>query len=167
MISSLTNLKNDYKVMDLKSLQSLFIATDLAFNSLPVLDPIWFRQKSFTFSKSFILQVIDVVDISLPLDQRKIGSFNSKKMTPKVLLSDGYTAVAALILSTIDFPVLSPRVKIVVPVGTISRYGIILLHQYSLIQPEPSPPVKCFFKTFQMSFQVIRTPWKIILLFSY
>jgi hypothetical protein len=112
-----------------------FLALDLSVTSSPVLSPGNFSHPQFTFSKSALLQVHEILDISLAAPQR-LNLEVSPSPTFKILLSDGFVPVVALTKGLFPqlSPALLPGLKLVVKPGVVTRFGVILLESHRSVE---------------------------------
>jgi hypothetical protein len=112
-----------------------FLHLDLSRTSERVLLPGNFTLPVFQFANPVMLQVHEIVDISLPVAQR-LSLEVSSKPTFKLLLSDGFTHVIALTKGLFPqlSPTLLPGVKIVVRRGCVARFGVIFFESYQSVE---------------------------------
>ena len=106
-----------------------FLHTDIRETSAPALDPAALALPCFRFGKTTLLQVDEIVNITVPLHDRL--ELKNTKGTMKMLVSDGFCSTAAITKDEISEiqPRLVPGVKIMVRQGTEMRFGVILIRK--------------------------------------
>jgi hypothetical protein len=112
-----------------------FLQSDLSRTSKPVLVPGDFTLPQLKFSKAALLQIHEIVDITLPSPQR-LNLEVSSKPTFKLLLSDGFTLTVAITKGLFPHfsPTLLPGLKIVINSDTMCRFGVIFLESFRNVE---------------------------------
>ena len=106
-----------------------FLHADIGKTSTPVLDPTILMLPCFHFGQTTLLQIDEIVNISVPQGERLL--FSAKEETLKVLLSDGFSSVVGLTKDVIEElkPSLVPGVKIMLRKGVEMRFGVVFLRK--------------------------------------
>jgi hypothetical protein len=115
--------------IDSAQLLAEFLTLDLQQTSEPSLPPTILTAPVHRLTDPILLQIAEIVDITLPLTQR--ANFEiSKTPTFKLLLSDGFTHYIGLTCGMFPqlSPLLMPGVKILVRSGTTIRFGVFLFN---------------------------------------
>lgn len=101
------------------------------------------REAKFEIPYHILLQIEEVVDISLPFEQRIMLEFDQYNGTFKLLLSDGHNLFCGLISADESplTPQSKPGAKILIKKGTIVRFGVIFLNTESFIFIGGSSPI--------------------------
>ena len=118
-------------ITDPQLIIDFFLNNDLHTTSDPVIDPESFLYEDYILESTILVQIDEIVDISLPLSKRKdfIVNNSEKKRTLKFLLSDGHFQFAAIskdYLSAFD-PRIIPGVKMKILTGTRAKFGVLFL----------------------------------------
>ena len=106
-----------------------FLHADIGKTSTPVLDPTILMLPCFHFGQTTLLQIDEIVNISV--QQRERLLFSAKEGTLKVLLSDGFSNVVGITKDVIEElkPSLVPGVKIMLRKGVEMRFGVVFLRK--------------------------------------
>ena len=122
--------------LDQQQIFDFFLNEDLHNTSDPAIDPNVFLQEDYILDSTILVQIDEIIDISLPFIKRKDFILNNseKKRTLKFLLSDGHFQFAAISKDFLpDFnPRIVPGIKIQILYGTKMKFGILLLEKNKL-----------------------------------
>lgn len=115
-------------VNDPSTIFNAFLESDISQTSEPTDLSMSLTRRVHKLSSSVILQVDEVVDVSLRRNARFEQFDNPKQKTLKVCFSDGGVPLVGIILDEImNFDVNQPGLKIRIAEGTPVHYGIIIL----------------------------------------
>lgn len=125
-----SNISNEWiqNNKEAQNILELFINTDINLTSLPAFDSSILSVESFYLRKDILVQVDEIVDISIPYAERcdfKMG----KNGTLKLLLDDGSLKFIGISKTRIEYfnPLLQPGLKIIIKKGTLIKYGVVFL----------------------------------------
>jgi hypothetical protein len=121
--------------VDSQAILDDFLHSDLSQTSTATVLPGDFTLPRFQFVSSVLLQVHEIVDITLPTSQR-LNLEISSNPTFKLLLSDGFSSIVAITKGLFPqfSPALLPGVKLIVHQGCVARYGVVFLESYQNIE---------------------------------
>lgn len=117
-------------------LQTFFLQEELSVTSDSCFDPNLKDRKDFILKSNILIQINEIVDISLPLSSRCLLDVNKNesRRTFKCILSDGYCQYVGVSKTSFPFfhPQILPGVKIKLLKGTKVKYGVFLLEAEKL-----------------------------------
>ncbi|KAK8888930.1 hypothetical protein M9Y10_033671 [Tritrichomonas musculus] len=116
---------------------NFFLDNDLQITSENIIDPDIFLNDDFIFDSNVLVQIDEIIDISLPLNKRENFNINNneKKRTFKFLLSDGhfqFVGVSKNFLHDFD-PRIVPGIKMQILKGTKVKFGVIFLEKEKIV----------------------------------
>lgn len=115
-------------VSDTSQIYAAFLDSDVSTTSEPTDLVMCLQRRTHETNRPIILQVDEVIDISLRRDQRLHQFEHEYQPTLKVCLSDGGVQLAGVILGEIaDFDVNKPGLKIRIAEGTTLHYSVVML----------------------------------------
>lgn len=121
--------------LDQHEIFDFFLNNDLRITSESIIDPNIFIYEDYVLSSNILVQIDEIIDISIPFSKRKefIVNSSTKRRTFKFLLSDGHFQFAAISKDFLEFdPRIVPGIKIKILSGTELKFGILLLKKDKL-----------------------------------